>query len=221
MKRLYFLLLVSLFVTHVAHAQLQKGNFQLGGSLNIYDKRTTYFDSSQEPFQTVEESGFGISPQFGYFLSESWVLGVSLSKKARKFKNSNPSFAISTEKSSSWGTGIFARKFIPVNEKLAFFGELETGIDWISLDIVQNPDNNPSSQIFNYNNFSTQFSLGVAFFPKKWISIETSISPLSYSYSNRTDNQVNVDTNYKTHDFNFGINTSSIFLGINFFINRQ
>lgn len=220
MKRLYFLLLVSLFVTHVAHAQLQKGNFQLGGSMNIYDKRTTYFDSNQEPMQTIEQSGSAFSPQFGYFLSESWVLGVSLIKNSGNIKYSGPS-SDQTEKSSTWGTGIFARKFIPVNEKLAFFGGLETGISWVNVNYVQNPSNNPTSQEFKYNNFSSNFSLGVAFFPKNWVSIETFISPISYSYSNRTDDQANVNSNYKNHDFNFGINTTSIFLGVNFFINRK
>ncbi|HCB46678.1 MAG TPA: hypothetical protein DEP37_09650, partial [Algoriphagus sp.] len=68
-------------------------------------------------------------------------------------------------------------------------------------------------------NFFTHIDVGLTYFPKKWLGIELSAQPLSYVYQIEESVQNNSSTN--SNIFSFDLNTSSIFLGINFFLNKK
>lgn len=129
MKKLLLLLLLGLFYSQTAMCQLQKGNIQMGGVANIYRSHSEVIDVGQTASKNFWNSTT-LNPTLGYFITDKWVAGLSLNyNRNNSFNRLTTSNIMTNEyKSESWGSGLFVRRYFPLHEKFALFGEFQTNI---------------------------------------------------------------------------------------------
>jgi Outer membrane protein beta-barrel domain len=71
MKRSRFYLIAVLFIAFASNAQITKGNWMMGGSASFGNSKTTIGEISGE------STGFGLSPNVGYFIIDKLAIGTS------------------------------------------------------------------------------------------------------------------------------------------------
>lgn len=211
MKNLF--LFFSLFFGYfMAIAQTEKGSVFLSGQLNISSH------SIENNNTTSKSNNFSFRPSTGLFISDNWLLGVQTNLSSSRIKDSFNSGREIQSQSNRVLIGPFVRRYFPIEEKLAFFGGLNAAYG----NSRSKRDQNTAGvlELFSKGrNFFTHIDVGLTYFPKKWLGIELSAQPLSYVYQIEESVQNNSSTN--SNIFSFDLNTSSIFLGINFFLNKK
>lgn len=120
MKKLIFLLSLAIFLSQTTFAQLQKRNFQLGGAVNFTNLESTNNIGDPNFFQNSSQS-FSVNPSLGYFVTDKWVVGMSFkfSNGIREVRYKSPTPTSTDQKSETLGTGIFARRYFPIHDKIA------------------------------------------------------------------------------------------------------
>ncbi len=220
MKKLMLLLSFAILCSQTTFAQLRKGNFQLGGAVNFTSNKTHNFQGDQN-YDHYSSQDFSANPNFGLFITDNWVVGLSFNfyKGGTEVRYNNPILRTNDYKNRIWGTGLFARRYFPLHEQIAFFGEFKSTVDWRT---DENSIEGQQTNSLTYRVFNNTLFAGLSFFPTKWISMEASVSPVRFGLSRRTDKPIpGVNEKRNSTFFNAGINTSAIFLGFNFFLNRK
>jgi outer membrane protein len=181
-------------LTSVAIAQTSAGNMMIGGSFRITSSTT------ETAADDLKSSQFGISPSFGYFLSDGLAVGVNVSFDSFKYSND--------DKQTILGFGPFARyyKFI-ADDKFAFTGTAGFNIGSGKYD----PDAGNETKTGSFNVY---VSPGFAyFFSPKW-SLDFQLQGISYN-----SNDPNKDgDNDKNNSFTFGASSFSPSLGFRYFL---
>ena len=208
MRKITLLLIVLLTFSSLSFAQLQKGNILLGGGVGYSNQNIDH-----EANASYKSSSFTFSPQAGFFLHDNLALGLNLSYN--NHSTTNESGSSTTEFSSSqFGLGPFLRKYFPMGEQFALFGQVDLGYQF------GKQENSTGGQNIkrDINALRLGTGLGFSFFPKDWISVDLTINPLSYTHLKVKDDESTVS---KTNNFDFSLNTTSLSLGAYFFINRK
>jgi outer membrane protein len=116
MKKFFSLLFAVTLVTTLVNAQTSSGNMMVGGMID-------FSSSSSQGGSINDNSGFTFMPSFGYFISDNFAVGASLTLGSSR---SGTGAAKST--TSKFGIGPFARYYIfTSNESLGFFGQASVG----------------------------------------------------------------------------------------------
>ena len=228
MKKALFpltIMLLGIFNPTLVFAQLQKGNLMIGGGINYNRSNTEAFDFFSAASQS-EIRTFTLNPKVGFLIFDTWVVG--LEGRFSSF-NSNvevmpPSPATNVLEIKDIGAGAFARKFFPIHEKLAFFGQFST--TYLSNNQENSIDQNNSSLVFESNarRWENQIGAGLAFFPTPWIAIELKAVPINIGLKwneTKSSGATGWSTEISSSYFNLDLNTTSVFLVVNFFINRK
>lgn len=201
-----------------ATAQTEKGTILIGGGIG-FSKTSSDYES--ELFNHESSSfNFNFNPDFALFFKDTWAVGISMPlswSKNEILSDQGNNDVIYENKLTDIGIAPFIRKYFPFGEKFSAFGQLQAGYYYLSSsNNLEDPDNN-----FKSNRIGVEGTLGLAYFPKNWLGINLSIIPISYNYSD-VDNEVNpAEFSYKSNGINFGLNTSSINLGVNFFLSKK
>lgn len=193
MKKLVMIAIFGL-LTSAAMAQTSAGNMMIGGGFR-------FGSSTQETgADDLKSSNFGISPTFGYFISDNLAVGVNVGYNSFNYSND--------DKQTSFNFGPFVRyyKFI-ADDKFAFTVDAGFGIGSGTYD----------SELFGERktgSFDVFVSPGFAyFFSPKW-SLDFQLQGISYNTSDP-----NKDTdNDKGSSFNFGASSLNPSLGFRYFI---
>lgn len=223
MKKRILAVLPMLLLSLTAMAQLEKGTILLGGGVGFGSS-----NSSSETTGIYSESttnNFNFSPDAGFFFQDNWVLGISLPLSwSKTTTNSKPAAGAaefsSESKNSSWGLAPFVRGYFPFGEKISAFGQVQAGYSQISSTFTPNGNEDASSGK-DVNSFNATASLGLSYFPKTWLGVNLSVSPLSYTSSSWEDNGYTENAEGDSSGFNFGVDTSVITLGVNFFLSKK
>ncbi|MCH6234221.1 hypothetical protein [Cognataquiflexum rubidum] len=221
MKLKLLFIIVASGVFSSLEAQTSKGDWMLGGSLNYYINHDIRSNPPSTDKNIYKNQGFDISPQVGKFVKKNLVVGMNLSYRRSYWTNNLESTdeLIFRQKSTTASIGAFTRKYFSISEQVFLFAQADIGyFNRINSD-VSSP--NTEERELRTNGLQLKGYGGIAYFPKKWLAIEALISPIGYSYSVQKENEPNVESRTNIHDLNIGINTTSIFLGVNFFINKQ
>lgn len=207
MKKYLFTLLFFAIAGSVS-AQVGKGQFYLGGSLNYnydeagtssvvtYPQGTTYYNNGKI-------TNFQISPDFGFFLSDKWAIGIQVGYTRTSGTETNTYVANDTTStsfysmdkysSSALGIGIHLRYYCMFTDKIGFFPQF---------GITTTNDLND----FNSGNLAIGGNPNIVFFPTKHLGINLGFGNLAYTR----------DYKSKTSDFNLGLNTN-IGFGLNYY----
>ena len=198
MKYLLAFSLCLLFLVQNVKAQFEKGVISLGGSLN------TSFDHSeitQIDTISVNAWGLGIAPSIGYYYNNSSEVGISYGFNYSNTENKQNG-VIENYDNYTNDYGLFWRNNYELNKMLGLFGIINPEINYSS----ESPVAEPKQSTWNYG-ISTQ--IGAYFFPCKRISVETSLTPLSFFYSRMYSGTSLESTSEK---FNFGLQSTNYFL---------
>ncbi|WP_084454350.1 outer membrane beta-barrel protein [Algoriphagus terrigena] len=216
MKKRIFALLPLVFLCVTAMAQLQKGNILLGGALNY----STQSGDRSGGGLDIPTSYFTFSPKVGIFLKDNLAVGLNLLAQTNTSSYTSSGSNGYEYKSSTYGLGPFVRMYFPVGDQFAFFGQFDLGFQGGETETVyENLNAQDSSSKIKV--FQASTALGFSFFPKKWLSLDLSVNPLSYTHLVNEDTTQFDGAVTKSNTLDFGLNTSSILLGAHFFINKR
>ena len=114
MKIIKILLVATLFVAFTSNAQIEKGNWMMGGGANFGNYKSTSGGVK------VESTGIGVYPNIGYFVIDKLALGASAE------------LGFSNATKTSYGISPFIRYYILEKDKtFNFFSEASYGISRI------------------------------------------------------------------------------------------
>ena len=229
MKKLLILLTLSQLFIFTANAQIEKGRILIGGKLNFNNSNSDQWfgelpNTSGRESKSIE---FNFHPQIGYTLGNNWILGTMLIFKAGKtVVNQNSSTSSSstsdrlTTNDRAFGGALFIRKYFPFGEKFSGFAEFNSGSVWQNQESnYERTDSEATISETKYNELQSNMLAGIAYFPKNWLAVELSSNLLSFTHSQRK-NEDDIQ-NLNSNKFDFGMSTSSINLGVSFFLNNR
>lgn len=220
MNKRYLFILPLLLFSFGSFAQLQKGNKILGGTINYSTNTTTADDTGVAGGQSSKTTSYNFSPLMGLFVSDRTVVGLTLDIHSFKNETTNLGGSEFNYKSSGFGFGPFVRRYFPVKEWVAFYGQ--AGMNYRFGEIKQTFSNSPNQNSErSTNDFNLSGTLGLAFFPTSWMSVDLSMIPISYSHS-VNDNEVGSSyPDQNTNSFNFNLSSQSFYVGAHFFLNKK
>ncbi|WP_111669155.1 outer membrane beta-barrel protein [Algoriphagus litoralis] len=220
MNRTLLLIFPLLLLSFSGFAQLQKGNKIFGGTLNYSTTNSDINDTQGVFSQTSESNNFYIGPVLGVFFSDRTVVGLAFNFYSFNNETTFQNGELYNNKSNQFGFGPFVRRYFPVKEWVAFYGQAELG--YSSGKIKQTyssfPDQNyeRSTSVFNFRG-----TLGLAFFPTNWMSVDLSMNPLSFSHSVNKNEVGSSYPDQNSNSFNFNLSSESFGIGAHFFLNKK
>jgi outer membrane protein len=197
MKKLVLSLALIAFSVGYIFGQAGAGSKMLGGSVNLI----SYKEQQGAGSDDYKISGFQLTPSFGYFISDNFVIGGNLSYSS--FTENDQGFKW---KSTELAIGPFVRMYkYTSNEKFAFFAEG-------SLLFGSGKEDPDGPGEFKSRSITLAISPGFAYFiSDKWV-IDFQLQGISYrSYDPNTD----VDDDKET-TLIFGVDSFNPSLGFRF-----
>jgi len=161
MNKSFIVLCALVLAATCVNAQTSSGSMMLGGGLNFYSR-------SYQAGSANDQNGVTFSPGFGYFISDNFALGATVTLySARSGTGSNKTVQ------SAFGIGPFARYYLfTSNDRFAFFGEAQLAYSTSKYDP-------PVGNVDKGNEISFALSPGAAFFFNEHWALEFSISGFS------------------------------------------
>jgi hypothetical protein len=189
MKKTLFLIAAFLLASVISYAQTEKGNQTLGLNLGFsYTKsngiNTNPYDNSSTEAGS-KGTGFGIGPNYSYFIADKLDLGASLSYG---MNNTTYPFLLnnlSKQSNYNYSGVIYLRKYFMYNDKLG----LRAGpyVSYTKVDskttystLTPNPTDNYEAKIDNYG---AGLNLGMVYYPSKRLGVAASLASLDYAHS--------------------------------------
>jgi hypothetical protein len=206
MKKLLLTAIISIFIFGAASAQTGKGHKYLGGSFNFsYDEDGTVqnfnYDSGLTQYYNYKITKFNFSPEFGFFLSDKWTIGIQPGySRVSGTETSNFFSTTNTAKNYSFtdkyhtdiiGLAINLRYYCMFNDKFGIYPQM--GISSSHL-----------ANSFSNGHFAAFAGPNVVFFPSPKVGLNMGFGNLSYQYNYKSRGSfVNASLN---NNFNFGVN---------------
>lgn len=219
MNKRLLLILPLLLLSFSGFAQLQKGNKILGGGINYSASTTNSDDFDVTGGQTNKSNGFVIAPIFGFFVSDRTVVGLTLDFNTYTSENTLNG-SVNKNESDRFSIGPFVRRYFPVKEWVAFYGQADLGLGFgnVKSTYSASPNQNYERSI---NTVNFRASLGMAFFPTNWMSVDLAMYPLSFSHTVNKNEVGSSFADQNTNSFNFNLNSQSFYVGAHFFLNKK
>lgn len=198
-------------ITLTTNAQTEKGKSLINGSVGFGSSKTD--NTSTGPSASNQKSNyFTVAPNYGYFISNNLAVGLGLSFLYNKQTANSTNIIASTTvfssqiyKQSIFVINPFLRKYVDVAEKFKFFGHLNGGVGYGTIEAKNeyNYTTTPtiSEDKYKVTSYNVALSPGFAFYPSKKWAIEFSFPLISYNKS-----EPNEDTNTITISSNESIN---------------
>lgn len=219
MNQRFLLILPLLLISFSGFAQLQKGNKIVGGTLNYSISNTTPIDPIGLPGQTGKTTSFTNSPILGVFVSDRTVVGLGFDIYTFSTETTNTGQEF-RNKFNKFGFGPFVRRYFPVKEWVAFYGQADLGYSFGKTKQTYSSFPNQNSER-STNTLNLSASLGLAFFPTNWMSVDLSMNPLSFSHSVIRNEVGSTFADQNTNSFNLNLNSQSFYIGAHFFLNKK
>ena len=206
MKKLLLITFAALFIFGTASAQTGKGHKYLGGSFTFnYDEDGTVqnvnFDSGTTQYFNKDIVSFNISPEFGFFLSDKWAIGIQPGySRVSGTETSNFYSSVNEANNYSYtrkyhtdivGLAVNLRYYCMLTDKFGIYPQMGISTSHIAND-------------FTNGHFAAYAGPNVVFFPTPKVGLNMGFGNISYQYNYLSHGSfVNASLN---NNFNFGIN---------------
>lgn len=195
-------------VSVAAHAQFQKGQHQLGGTLG--------FSTQKQDTNNLKNTFVNINPAVGTFYKDNRLVGVNLYYSYSKTEN------YYEYESKVVGAGVFLRQYLPLGKSFYFFAEE-------GLNVKSGKTETKQSNILSDEKLITStiyFYPAIAYSISRVVQLELALPNLaSLSYSNRKGKTTNGGTTIETKTNGFalesglqGFSLGSVGLGVRFIL---
>lgn len=214
------LLIVGLLctITFTTNAQTEKGKSLINGAIGFGSNKTDNISTGLST-SNQKSSYFTVAPNYGYFVSNNLAIGLGLSFLQNKqtanstdIIASTPIFRSQVYKQSTFTIHPFLRKYIDVAEKFKFFGHLNGGIGFGTIETKNdyNYTTTPTTSEDKYKvtSYHAALSPGFAFYPSKKWGIEFSFPLIAYNKFKPNEETTtitlssNETINFATNSFN-------------------
>lgn len=195
MKKL--LLLVIVLIPAFAHAQFNKGDAFLGGTISG---------------SSSVSDNMSVSPFFGFFLNSKISLGGNVQYGATRIEQdvdrADGSTFTQVSNTKQISVGVVGRKFYPIADK--FFFALQGELDYFRVGVKYVAD--------DVENHQDSYGLGVSvkpvfvYFPSPKWGIEGSVGYLGYTFSKQNSSN--------TTDHRVGLSAGSVTLGFAYYFRK-
>jgi hypothetical protein len=214
MKKLLFLVNLYFLPLLVSFGQAPPGTWLLGGNFNIGDWSHRLAPSGDHSFsQRYEfalEGGKLIRPHLAAGLS----LNYSINETGYRYSGGGFTREMDIQ-AQSWSVGPFIQKYVPVADKLYFFGLATTGITFQKVRQETRIDTaEPFLSTSSTSGVSARLAPGLTYLISPKIGLDLSVAGLSYSYLNTRE------THGRGHHLDLGLNLSSLKYGFRFYFTR-
>jgi hypothetical protein len=195
MRHFLVISLCLLGLLHSASAQVKQGMLSLGASANV---GTEYSDPISSVSTTNNSWSTSLSPSVGYYYSNHSALGLSLnyafSKNEEKFDDS----VTGQSHTYSFTASPFWRHNGAVTDKFGVYGIASPMLNYS----VSDGDGESQRRAWN---FGASMQVGAYYFPVPRISVEASLTPLSFVYDNTYTSDT---TSENTHQISLSLRGS-------------
>ena len=195
MKKYFYLLIAGILTLCTVHAQIKKGDVQLGGSLSFGTGSTKNYN------YTNKSTNVTVSPSFGMAVQDNLVIGVSLLYGHNPTKYGNPQYEYGSDQ---YGGGIFARRYRSIGKSFSVF------MEWNLVGQYEHTNSGYTDSLVNSNvrtyNFSTGLYPGIAYNISRRVQVETSLPYLIYAnyQHSKAEGESYNNVLVKTNTFNIG-----------------
>jgi len=212
MKKLLLSLIAVSALAFSTQAQTEKGNFMIGGNVQVSSDKQDDADKAN--------TNFTINPSVGYFISNNFAVGTGIGYQFSKTHTTNVTggniTAIDTRKNEAFVVSPFARYYKGASEQFKFFGQLSVPMAFGNTK-TGDADGNNYVKTNKYNSIGVALSPGVAFFPGKKFGIEFSVEGISYNNYSVKDGNDNDIIGGGSKSFNLGANFFNPNIGVQFY----
>ncbi|MCX2483008.1 outer membrane beta-barrel protein [Pedobacter sp. MR2016-24] len=210
MKKVLLSLIAVAGLAFTTQAQTEKGNFLIGGNVELNTGKT---DGAAKT-----NINFAVIPSVGYFFSNDFAVGTGIGYEyAKNYSSVDVAGTLvgASAQSSAFVVSPFLRGYKSVNDQFKFFAQLSVPMAFGNNKIGDAEGNNMVKTGKN-NQVGVALSPGFAFFPSKKFGIEFSVNGISYNDYNAEDaNGNNVGGN---KNFNIGANFFAPKIGVQFYL---
>jgi len=210
MKKVLLSLIAVAGLAFTTQAQTEKGNFIIGGQVELNSGKTDGAPKSNFSFSVI--------PSAGYFFSDNFAVGTGIGyTHAKSYASVEVNNAIigTSAQTSAFVVNPFLRGYKGINDQFKFFGQLSVPMAFGNNKIGDGEGNNMVKTGKN-NSVGVALSPGIAFFPSKKFGIEFSVNGISYNDYNAEDaNGNNIGGN---KNFNIGANFFAPKIGVQFYL---
>lgn len=202
-------------------AQLQKGNYLLGGSLIVGSSKQE--NSTASNLDSYRYNSFAVYPDIGQMVSPTLAVGISggFSHSKNTYKSTSTVFNSSStniNRSKGYSIGGFVRKYLEITPKLYFmmqgnarFNHNNQANEQKFFDGALGTTNTIKSES-KANGGSVGINPGFTWLVNERIGIEAFLGGVSYLYSRNKDSDIN------NSGFNFDLDLQSFGLGLRFYL---
>ncbi|WP_298714855.1 outer membrane beta-barrel protein [Chitinophaga sp.] len=192
MKKMIVMAALALFGSQFAKAQVQKGNFLVGGTLG-FTSATEKVDGTDNK-ETVSQ--FNISPKAGYALSDKWMVGVFVEGAFNSTKD-----VVGENEDKTKGNfilpGVFVRNYCQIaDSKVYFTSEANVGYGFGSNEVNDVKTDKTTG-------FRAQLMPGISYLVGKRLMLEGNLGGLSYSNMTQKPEGAGAEIKTSAFDFNF------------------
>jgi hypothetical protein len=180
-------------------AQTEKGTFLLGGSIS--------YASSTNKVEHTSDFAIGTKLQFSRNKNR-YSTSVTVDQ------NGSQRLIDQGTETNTYGISPFARYYVNITEQLKFYAEFEMSFERAKAKRLSN-DGDFLAPYFRYTIYRPALSPGLVLFPSKKWAIEFSFPLLSFESRDYTE-ALNGGQKANTNAFNFGLNTFTPQIGINY-----
>ena len=151
-------------------AQIASGTKMVGGSIG-YTRNHNAADNGESTDQQ-----FLLAPRVGYFLSDRWAVGLSLTGSAFKATGTSRSPGLpshtATNRGNGWFVGPFVRHYTMLSNSFGLFGQLAAGYAYSSSRTTVSDAPNAHIAKFTQKGAEAELLPGLVFFPHPKLGIE-------------------------------------------------
>jgi outer membrane protein W len=225
---IYFLAILSLQNS----AQIQKGNFILGGNINYYGNSNRFIDTAKSTNNNNKhkDGSLNVNLNCGYFFTDNLAAGVFLgcNSNSNIYESSyhygiyNSSTRYRTKQlNTTYSFGAFARFYgMKKENKLRTFVQLNGAYELGWLKTKNEQSNAPDKKEVNRTSIGYEASInpGIVYFVTKKIGLEATFGSISYSHHVTTQFSNGLKVNTSTGDvFNTNFSLNTIRFGVYFY----
>jgi hypothetical protein len=218
MKKYLFLISFHFLTLSASFGQTSSGTFMLGGSVNLNGR-----NYQTGPTENTS-SGYSLPGQAGVFVRDNLALGLTFNYSSDEYQSeymSNGTSSISRNNIHSYFVGPFVREYMPITDKLFFFGQGTAGLSYYQSQQETNmpgPDN-PDSKSKSRGAFA-ELSPGFTYFITSKIGLDLNTAAFTYNYSKTRSGTISNESTNQSHGFNVGLDLASLSYGIRFYLTR-
>lgn len=200
----HLLIIVLIFCSSFAAAQIKKGTVFIGGNLNF---------SIQNYEDGVNKNhSIGLSPMIGKAVRENFVAGFALNYVNQK----STDYDTSTTDQQWFGAGLFLRRYLEIGNGFYVFAHGNAGAAYTTLETNAQFRNDEKGYSINISAYP-----GISYQVNRKLHLEAALSSLLYiDYTNRKVTRTNGST-YRNKSFALGTslsNGANLSVGIRFLL---